>query len=132
MGEAVPRGEQLEQAWLGRAEKYSREFPGLYRGFELMQRRDLPQGWDRDIPTFPADGKGSATRESGGKVLNALAKNIPWLLSGAADLARSTKTGLTFDGACDFSATNPGGRNLHFGIREHVMASSLNGLVQTK
>src|SRR6476619_7364835 len=96
-----------------------------------MQRRELPEGWDKGLPTFPADAKGMATREAGGKVLNALAKNVPWLLSGSADLARSTKTGLTFDGAGEFTETNVG-RNLHFGIREHVMAATLNGLAQTR
>src|SRR5262249_36614780 len=97
-----------------------------------IERRELPEGWDKGLPTFPADAKGMATRESGGKVLNALAKNIPWLLSGAADLGRSTKTALTFEGAGDFSATHRGGRHLPLGIREHGMASILNGLSQSK
>jgi transketolase len=126
MNEAVPRGEQFEHAWLERAEKYSRAFPDLYREFELMQRRDLPQGWDRDIPTFPADAKGSATRESGGKVLNAIAKHVPWFMGGAADLAPSTKTLINGDAA--FEADSYGGRNFHFGIREHTMGAILNGM----
>jgi transketolase len=125
------RGAQAHEMWLKLFERYKAEYPDLARQFELMELRELPEGWDKGLPTFPADAKGLATRESGGKVLNALAKNIPWLLSGAADLARSTKTGLTFEGAGDFSPAGPG-RNMHFGIREHVMASTLNGLAQTK
>ena len=125
------RGAQAREMWLKLFQRYKAEFPDLARQFELMERRELPEGWDKGVPTFPADAKGVATRESGGKVLNALAKNVPWLLSGAADLARSTKTGLTFEGAGDFSPAGPG-RNMHFGIREHVMASTMNGLAQTK
>ena len=93
-----------------------------------MQHRQLPDGWDKDLPAFPADAKGLATRDSSGKVLNALAKNVPWLIGGAADLAPSTKTLLTFEGAGQQSAANPGGRNLHFGIREHAMAAICNGM----
>src|SRR5438067_9791661 len=93
-----------------------------------MQRRQLPEGWDRDLPSFPADPKGKATRETSGLVLNALAKNVPWLLGGSADLAPSTKTRLTFEGAGDFSADSRAGRNLHFGVREHAMGALLNGL----
>jgi transketolase len=94
-----------------------------------MQRRELPDGWDNNLPTFPADAKGVATRESSGKVLNALAQNIPWLIGGSADLATSNKTTLKFEGAGDFEAGNYGGRNLHFGVREHAMAASVNGLI---
>src|SRR4029077_4017709 len=93
-----------------------------------MQRRQLPEGWDKDLSTFPTDPKGKATRETSGLVLNALAKNVPWLIGGSADLAPSCKTRLTFEGAGDFSASNPGGRNLHFGVREHAMGAVLNGL----
>jgi len=125
------RGARAREAWQSMFERYRAEHPDLAKQLDLMERRELPDGWDKGLPTFPADAKGMATRESGGKVLNALAKNVPWLLSGAADLARSTKTNLTFDGAGDFTATHAG-RNLHFGIREHVMASALNGLAQTK
>ena len=125
------RGAQARESWLKLFERYKAEHPDLARQFERMQRRELPDGWDKGLPTFPADAKGMATREAGGKVLNALAKNVPWLLSGSADLARSTKTALTFEGAGDFTATSAG-RNLHFGIREHVMAATLNGLSQTK
>jgi transketolase len=97
-----------------------------------MQHRQLPAGWDRDLPEFPADPKGLASRESSAKVLNAVAKNIPWLVGGAADLAPSTKTRLTFDGAGDFSAENYAGRNFHFGIREHAMGAILNGMSLVK
>ena len=97
-----------------------------------MQHRQLPEGWDKDLPTFPADAKGLATRDSSGKVLNALAKNVPWLMGGSADLAPSTKTRLTFDGAGDFRAETPAGRNMHFGIREHAMGAILNGMALVK
>src|SRR2546422_4465320 len=97
-----------------------------------MQHRELPAGWDKDLPSFPADPKGVAGRDASGKVLNALAKSLPWLIGGAADLAPSTKTRLTFDGAGDFSAENYAGRNFHFGIRENAMGSILNGLSLTK
>src|SRR4029077_2521509 len=96
------------------------------------QHRQLPEGWDKDVPVFAADAKGLATRDSSGKVLNAIAKNVPWLLGGSADLTPSTKTRLTFDGAGDFFADSPSGRNLHFGIREHAMAAVLNGLALVK
>jgi transketolase len=97
-----------------------------------MQHRQLPEGWDRGLPEFPADPKGLATRDSSAKVLNAVAKNIPWLIGGAADLAPSTKTRLTFDGAGDFSAENYAGRNFHFGIREHAMGAMVNGMSLVK
>jgi transketolase len=126
------RGSQAYETWQRQFEHYRAAHPDLAKQLDLMERRELPEAWDKGLPTFPTDAKGMATRESGGKVLNALAKNVPWLLSGAADLGRSTKTTLTFEGAGDFSATNRGGRNLHFGIREHGMASALNGLAQSK
>jgi transketolase len=97
-----------------------------------MQHRQLPDGWDKDLPVFPADAKGLATRVSSGQVLNALGKRVPWLMGGSADLAPSTKTRLTFEGAGDVSAETPGGRNLHFGIREHAMAAILNGMALVK
>jgi transketolase len=97
-----------------------------------MQRRELPAGWDRNLPTFPADAKGIAGRDASGKVLNVLAQNIPWFLGGSADLGPSNKTTLTFDGAGDFQAATPGGKNLHFGIREHAMAAIVNGLSLSK
>src|SRR5256712_13311387 len=97
-----------------------------------MQHRDPPVGGEKALRFFPADPKGVAGRDASGKVLNALAKSLPWLIGGAADLAPSTKTRLTFDGAGDFSAENYAGRNFHFGIREHAMGSILNGLSLTK
>jgi transketolase len=125
------RGALAHENWIALFERYRKEHPELAKEIELMQRRELPAGWDKDLPTFPADAKGLATRESGGKVINALAKNLPWLIGGAADLAKSTKTTLKVEGAGDFTPTGAG-RNLHFGIREHVMGAVLNGLAQTK
>src|ERR1700742_1136176 len=93
-----------------------------------MEKEELPKGWDKDLPTFPADAKGVAPRDSSGKVLNALAKNVPWLMGGAADLYPSTKTRLTFEGAGEFEAGSHGGRNMHFGIREHAMAAIAHGM----
>src|SRR5499427_6314244 len=122
------RGRELNQAWRDRFEEYRKQYPELADRLFRMQRRQLPEGWDKGLPTFPTDPKGKATRETSGVVLNALAKNVPWLMGGSADLAPSCKTRLTFDGAGDFSAGNPGGRNLHFGIREHAMGAVLNGL----
>ena len=95
-------------------------------------RRELPDGWDADLPVFAADAKGLASRDSSGKVLNAIASHYPWLIGGSADLAPSTKTRLTFEGAGDLEAGTPGGRNLHFGIREHAMGAILNGLALSK
>src|SRR5213596_3864461 len=97
-----------------------------------MQRRDLPAGWDPSLPVFPADAKGIAGRDASGNVLNVLAQNIPWFLGGSADLGPSNKTTLTFDGAGHFQAGNPGGRNLHYGIREHAMGAIVNGLSLSK
>src|SRR6185369_11897386 len=111
---------------------YQNEFPALAKEIDQMQRRELPEGWDRDLPVFAADPKGIAGRDASGKVLNALAQHIPWLLGGSADLGPSNKTTLTFEGAGDFRANNPAGRNLHFGIREHAMAAIVNGLALSK
>jgi hypothetical protein len=97
-----------------------------------MQRRELPAGWDAGLPIFPADPKGIAGRDASGRVLNVLAQNVPWLLGGSADLGPSTKTTLTFAGAGDFEPGTPGGRNLHFGVREHAMAAVVNGLSLSK
>src|SRR5260370_18274088 len=97
-----------------------------------MQRRDLPAGWDRTLPVFPPDAKGVAGRDASGKVLNVLAQNIPWFLGGSADLGPSNKTTLTYEGAGSVQAGNPGGKNLHFGIREHAMAATVNGLSLSK
>jgi transketolase len=122
------RGRELHAQWSKTFAEYSQKYPELAERLHHMQRRELPLGWDKNLPTFPADAKGMATRESGGKVLNALAENIPWLIGGSADLATSNKTTLKFQGAGDFSAEDYAGRNLHFGVREHVMAASVNGL----
>src|SRR5207253_1529711 len=89
---------------------------------------ELLDGWDKNLPTFPADAKGIATRESSGKVLNIIAQNVPWLIGGSADLATSNKTTLKFEGAGDFQAGHYGGRNLHFGVREHGMGAALSGM----
>jgi transketolase len=126
------RGKELRDAWFARVKEYRAKFPELADQFYRMMHRQLPEGWDRDVPTFPADAKGVATRDASGKVLNVLGKNVPWLMGGSADLAPSCKTRLTFDGAGDLQAGSPGGRNLHFGIREHVMASVLNGMALIK
>jgi transketolase len=97
-----------------------------------MQTGQLPDGWDNDLPNFPADPKGMATRESSGKTLNALAKNIPWLMGGSADLAKSNKTNLTFEGAGEFYPNQYRGRNVHFGVREHAMGAIVNGMTTSK
>jgi transketolase len=121
------RGREARARWGKMFAEYSQKYPELAERLHHMERRELPDGWDKNLPTFPADAKGIATRESSGKVLNVLAQNIPWLIGGSADLATSNKTNLT--GAGDFEAGNYAGRNLHFGVREHVMGASVNGLV---
>ena len=126
------RGRDLSSKWYDLFGKYKQQFPDLADHINRMQRRDLPDGWDKNLPTFPADAKGVATRESSGKVLNAIAQNVPWLIGGAADLATSNKTDLKFDGAGVFSPNNYGGRNIHFGVREHAMGSALNGMAMIK
>jgi transketolase len=126
------RGHDARAAWMTKFEEYKRQFPQLADHLYRMQHRQLPDGWDKDLPIFPPDAKGVAGRDASSKVLNVLAKNVQWLLGGSADLAPSTKTRLTFEGAGDFTATNRGGRNLHFGIREHAMGSILNGLSLSK
>jgi len=121
------RGREAQAEWTKMFAEYSQKYPELADGLQRMQRRELPEGWDKKLTAFPADAKGLATRESSGKVLNALAQGIPWLMGGSADLATSNKTNL--NGAGDFQAEAYAGRNLHFGIREHVMGASVNGLV---
>ncbi len=123
------RGHEARTQWTKVFSAYSQKYPELADQLHRMQRRELPDGWDKNLPTFPADAKGVATRESSGKVLNVLAQNIPWLNGGSADLATSNKTTLKFEGAGDFEAGSYAGRNLHFGVREHVMGASVNGLV---
>jgi transketolase len=126
------RGQALRSAWKETFARYKEAHPELADALERMQRRELPEGWDKDIPVFPADAKGLASRDSSQKVLNAIAKNTPWLLGGSADLAPSTKTNLTFEGASSFEATDYGGRNFHFGIREHAMTAIVNGMSLSK
>jgi len=126
------RGHGLREAWMGQFEAYKAKYPELADDLYRMQHRQLPDGWDKDIPVFPADPKGAAGRDASAKVQNAIAKNVPWMMGGSADLAPSTKTRLTFEGAGDFTAKTYGGRNLHFGIREHAMGSLLNGMALSK
>jgi transketolase len=126
------RGAAARRGWEALFADYRRQFPGLAEEIEQMQRRELPAGWDRGLPSFAADPKGIAGRDASGQVLNVLAQNIPWLLGGSADLGPSTKTTLKFEDAGDFEARSPGGRNLHFGIREHAMTAIVNGLSLSK
>jgi transketolase len=126
------RGAEARRGWHTLFAAYREQFPELGTEIEQMQRRALPAGWDRNLPSFPADPKGLAGRDASSKVLNVLAQDIPWLLGGSADLGPSNKTLLTFPGAGDFEAANPGGRNVHFGIREHAMAAIVNGLALSK
>jgi transketolase len=126
------RGGQARKAWGDLFASYRASFPELAAEIDLMQQRELPSGWDRDLPVFPADPKGVAGRDASGQVLNVLARNIPWFLGGAADLGPSTKTLLKYPGAGDFQPATPGGKNLHFGIREHAMAAIVNGLSLSK
>jgi transketolase len=121
------RGGESHAAWKKRYAEYKTSHPELAAEWETMQAGKLPAGWDADIPVFPADAKGVASRASSGKVLNAVAKRVPWLLGGSADLAPSNNTMLTFEGAGEFNRT-PSGRNFHFGIREHGMGAALNGM----
>jgi transketolase len=126
------RGRELHGTWLARFESYRTRFPDLADAIERMQYRRLPEGWDADLPTFASDPKGVAGRDASGKVLNAIAQHVPWLIGGAGDLAPSTKTRLTFDGAGDLEAGTIGARNMHFGVREHAMAAVVNGLSLSK
>jgi transketolase len=126
------RGGELRAIWSASMETYRAKYPDLADQIEQMQKRKLPDGWDTDLPSFPADSKGLASRDSSAKVLNAIASRFPWLIGGAADLAPSTKTRLTFEAAGDFEAEKYGGRNLHFGIREHAMGAIVNGLALSK
>ena len=126
------RGHALRTAWQSEFQEYKRQFPEQADEIERMQKRELPDGWDKELPVFTADSKGFASRDSSGQVLNAIAKRVPWLMGGSADLTPSTKTRLGFDGAGDFQAGTYSGRNLHFGIREHAMAATLNGMSLVK
>jgi transketolase len=122
------RGKAARDEWQAKFDAYSKQYPELSRELALIEAHELPAGWDSDIPKFDADAKGMASRESSGKVLNAIAARVPWMIGGAADLAPSTKTNLKFEGAGSFEHDNYGGRNLHFGIREHGMGAVVNGL----
>jgi transketolase len=127
---AMTRGRQLEAEWNGRFKAYATAQPGPAMMWDQMQKRQLPPGWDSDIPTFPADAKGMAGRDASGKVLNAIAPKVPWLIGGSADLTPSTKTRLAEGG--DFQRDSYAGRNLHFGVREHAMGAILNGITLSK
>jgi transketolase len=126
------RGAEARRRWEALFADYRRKSPELATEIDQMQRRELPAGWDRNLPSFSPDPKGIAGRDASGEVLNVLAQNIPWFLGGSADLGPSNKTTLKFAGAGDFEADSPGGRNLHFGIREHAMAAVVNGLSLSK
>ena len=126
------RGHELREQWVRQFERYEKKYPELADHLDRIQHRRLPDGWDKNLPAFPADAKGLATRDSSGKVLNVLAQNVPWLMGGAADLFPSTKTRLIFERAGDFEADDYSGRNLHFGIREHAMGAALNGMSLAK
>jgi transketolase len=126
------RGARLHVEWERRLVGYQREHETLARQIGMMQRRDLPDGWDLDIPRFEADRKGLATRKASHQVLNAIASHVPWLLSGSADLTGSAGNGLDFEGAAEFHPDNRSGRYIHYGIREHASAAISNGLSLSK
>ena len=126
------RGRAARTSWYERFEEYRGRYPVLAREIDLMQHREVPDGWDATLPTFPADPVGLATRDSSSQVMNAVASQIPWLVGGSADLTPSTKTRLSFEGAGDFEPGEPSGRNLHFGIREHASAAVSNGMALAK
>src|SRR6266436_4632950 len=126
------RGAAARSGWTALLASYRATYPELASEVDQMQRRDLPAGWDRNLPVFPADAKGIAGRDASGKTLNVLAQNIPWFLGGSADLGPSNKTTLTYEGAGDFQADTPQGKNLHYGIREHAMAAIVNGMSLSK
>ncbi len=126
------RGAEARRRWTELVAAYRTTHPDLAAEIDQMQRRELPAGWDRDLPVFPPDAKGIAGRDASGKVLNVLARNVPWFLGGSADLGPSNKTTLTYDGAGDLEPGSPGGKNLHYGIREHAMAAVVNGLALSK
>jgi transketolase len=126
------RGRKAREAWYQSFIKYKKSYPQLANEIEQMQRREIPDGWDRSLPKFAPDTKGVSGRDASAKVLNSLAAAVPWLIGGSADLSPSTKTRLVFEGAEDFQAGSYSGRNIHFGIREHAMGSVLNGLALSK
>ncbi len=120
------RGADAQAAWVKLLAEYKTKFPEQAAQLEAIETRDLPAGWEKSVPTYPADPKGMATRESSGLVLNAIAKVVPWIVGGAADLNPSTKTFMKGEGT--FTATTPAGRNIHFGVREHGMGAIMNGM----
>ncbi len=126
------RGAEARQEWTKLFGAYRTAYPELATEIDQMQRRELPPGWDRNLPTFPADSKGMAGRDASGKVLNVLAQNVPWFLGGSGDLGPSNRTLLTYEGAENLEAETPGGKILHFGIREHSMGAIVNGLSLSK
>jgi transketolase len=126
------RGGKARRDWESMFAKYRARFPDMATEIDLMQRRELPAGWDRNLPSFPPDAKGIAGRDASGQVLNVLAQNIPWFLGGSADLASSNRTALKFPGAGEFEPGTPDGRNIHFGVREHAMTAIVNGLSLSK
>ena len=126
------RGRKARSAWTELFANYRKAHPDLAAEIDMMQRRELPAGWDKNLPVFPADPKGTSGREASGKVLNVLAQNIPWFLGGSADLGPSNKTIFSYKGAGFFHSNNPGGKNLHYGIREHAMGAIVNGLSVSK
>jgi len=126
------RGAAAQGRWTRLFASYRSQYPELAKEIDLMQRRELPDGWDRNLPVFPTDPRGLAGRDASSQVLNVLAQNIPWLLGGSADLAPSNRTRLTYQGAGDFQANSRSGKNLHFGVREHAMAAAVNGLSLSK
>jgi transketolase len=130
------RGADLHTAWNAMFAAYRRQYPDLADQIDRMQGRELPVGWDHDLPTFPSDAKGVASRDASSRVLNAIAAHVPWVLGGAADLAPSTRTHLSFEAAGEFQAPGNGGdyggRNFHFGVREHAMCAVANGMALSK
>jgi len=122
------RGAAARAAWETKFAEYKKANPDAGTQLEHIFNGTLPEGWEKSLPTFPADAKGMASRDSSGKVLNAVAKAIPWMVGGSADLAKSNKSRLTFEGAGDFQANTPAGRNVNFGVREHGMGAIINGM----
>jgi transketolase len=126
------RGRVAREAWTKLFGSYRDKYPELADHLHRMQHRQLPEGWDKGLDSFPADPKGVSGRDASGKILNIVARNVPWMVGGSADLAPSTKTRLTFEGAGDLTADTPGGRNMHFGVREHAMGAVMNGMALSK
>jgi transketolase len=126
------RGAAARQAWESLFANYRKQHPALATEIDQMQRRDLPEGWDRNLPSFKPDAKGMAGRDASGQVLNVLAQNIPWFLGGSADLGSSNRTTLKFEGVGEMQSATPGGRNIRFGVREHAMCAIVNGLALSK